>query len=172
MARRPFVRGQRTTRKHTDWSASAVLTGGVVVAATASALLEVFTPAAGGETLIRTRGMLGIQSDQSGALEDQLVAFGIGVVSAQAVSVGITAIPHPGTDAAWGGWLYHTFLFATYLFISGVGSEPQFMTSHVIDSKAMRKTGDEERLVMVVENTHASHGFRFANSERLLSKVH
>jgi len=41
----------------------------------------------------------------------------------------------------------------------------------VIDSKAMRKIGENERLVVVVENI-ASAGMVFWNSERFLTKVH
>jgi len=93
-------------------------------------------------------------------------------VSAQALSVGISAIPHPSTDAAWGGWLYHTFLFARFDFFIVSGVNPNMMHNIVIDSKAMRKIGEEERLVTVFECTHATQGFNAVSSLRLLSKVH
>ncbi len=171
MARRArsFTRGPR---RAVDWSASGVLTTGVTVAAGVALLLESFTPIVGGETLIRTRGVLAFWSDQSATNETQIGAFGIAVVTQQAVSVGITAIPHPGTDAAWGGWVYHTYLHARFQIGSAVGFQGNFATQIEIDSKGMRKVDEDERLVVVVENMNPSHGFVIANSERFLSKVH
>ena len=171
MARRRsggFVRGPR---RATDWSASTILGAPLFVANNSASLVEVFTPIVGGETLIRTRGMLGFQSDQAAADEFQLGAYGIAVVTEQAATIGITAVPTPATDAAWGGWLYHTYFFAGMDFISAVGVEPGMMHTFPIDSKAMRKVDEDERLVTVVENT-GIHAFELASAVRLLSKVH
>ena len=167
--RRGFV---RSSRKPTDWSASLPQAALTAVPAASAVLDQVLIPIVGGETLIRSRGMLSFGSDQQAASEVILGAYGIGVVSAQAVSVGITAIPHPATDAAWGGWLWHTFLQMEIRIGDATGMNPAWLQSIVIDSKAMRKIGEEERLVFVVENTSASTGFEVASSVRLLSKVH
>ena len=99
-------------------------------------------------------------------------AFGICVVIAQAVSVGITAIPHPATDAAWGGWVYHTFLQATMRFGTAVGMHPDWLNYIIVDSKGMRKVDEDERLVSVWENSSGTHGFDSWGSMRFLSKVH
>ena len=93
-----------------DWSASSNQTSLLIIAGSTAVLDESFTPIVGGETIIRTRGMLSYGSDQLAAQEIQLGAMGIAVVTAQAVSVGITAILHPATDAAWGGWLVHQWI--------------------------------------------------------------
>ena len=167
--RRGFVRGPR---RAVDWSASSVLAAPVTVPGASAVLIETFQPIAGGETVIRTRGMLGWESDQTAATERQIGAFGICVVTQQATTVGITAIPHPATDAAWGGWLYHTFFFSEFRLTTAAGFESNFLNSMVIDSKAMRKVDEDERLVVVVENTHATQSFLFFNSERFLTKVH
>jgi len=174
MARSRFARSQftRGPRKAVDWSASSVLTGDVAVAAGAAVLLEIFTPIVGGETVIRTRGLLGWRTDQTVADEVMFGAFGICVVTQQASSVGITAVPHPGTDAAWGGWLYHTYFFSDFQLGDLTGFSGKLMSLITIDSKAMRKVDEDDRLVTVVENTSSVSGFRFANSERFLSKVH
>ena len=173
MARRrgsSFVRGQR---RATDWSASSVSTAFAAVAASSAVLLETFTPVVGGETVIRTRGLFAIVSDQQGANESQIGAVGIAVVTAQAVSVGITAIPHPDTDAAWGGWFWHSYFKDQTFFRSSVGITfgPQMVRQIVIDSKAMRKVDEDERVVVVVENSGA-FGIQVDNSERFLSKLH
>jgi len=170
MARR--VRSfQRGPRRPTDWGASAPQSAALNIPASSAVLLETFIPIAGGETVIRTRGQFGIASDQKGADEDQFGAFGIAIVTQQAVSVGITAIPHPVTDAAWGGWMVHRYFSQQFVFVSAVGFHPQFMMEYVIDSKAMRKLDEDERLVVVVENIGAE-GFNIQNSERILTKVH
>ena len=159
-------------RRATDWSASTPQSDFVAVVAATAVLLEMFIPIVGGETVICTHGIFGWLSDQVSVDEDQMGAFGICVVTAQAVSVGITAIPHPATDAAWGGWLLHTFFQSKLEVLSAVGIRPDIMHNMVLDSKAMRKVDEDERLVVVVENTDTGFGIRVGHSERFLSKVH
>ena len=169
MARRgrTFSRGPR---RATDWSASAF--GGIVVVANGTAvLLETFAPIVGGETVIRTRGNFSIASDQDIATELQIGAFGICVVTQQAAGIGITAIPHPVADAAWGGWLYHRYFAFQFDFGTGVGFISDMAHQIEIDSKAMRKVDEDDRLVTLVEN-NGSRGFQIVNHERFLSKVH
>ncbi len=168
MARRPFV---RSVRRSTDWSASALRTGTTSVGASSATLLEVFIPAVGGETIVRTRGLFTIATDQFTANELQLGAVGIAKVTQQAQSIGISAIPHPATDAAWGGWLFHSFFSYEFAFISAVGMDPNVTHPIVVDSKAMRKVDEDERLVVVVENS-GSFGFDVYSSFRFLSKLH
>ena len=165
---RTFNRGPR---RATDWSASAELTAMVSLAGGASALSEVFTPLAGGETIIRTRGIFAWTTDNDASAEEQLGAFGIAVVSEPAATVGITAIPTPVVDAAWGGWLYHTYFASRTAFATAVGKEYDAVHQIVIDSKAMRKVDEDDRVVMVVENA-SPDGMKFWNSERILTKVH
>jgi len=170
MAVRAVTRFRRGPRKHTDWSASAQITGFTTLAASSAFISQIFTPQSGGETIIRTRGLFVWGTDQPGADEDQIGAYGIGVVSAQAASVGITAVPHPVADAAWGGWLFYSYFMSRTEFGTAVGVEFNNMRQIVVDSKAMRKVGDEERLVMVVENTSLD-GMIFGDYERILSKA-
>jgi len=169
--RRSSQRFQRGPRRATDWSASGATAGGVAVAGNTQALLEVFTPIVGGETLIRTRGLITISTDQTVADEVQIGAIGIGVVTAQAVSVGITAIPHPMTDAGWGGWLWHSYYSYDFAFATAVGFEGNLANQIPVDSKAMRKVDEDERLVLVIQN-QAVNGIILFSSLRLLSKIH
>ena len=172
MARRAGRTFSRGPRRASDWSASALQVVTLAVPAQSAVLIESFTPVVGGETVIRTRGSFGIQSDQVAATENQFGAFGIAVVTAQALSVGITAIPHPGTDAAWGGWFVHRYFSQTFLLSSAVGTESNFMQQYEIDSKAMRKVDEDERLVVVCENFHATAGLAVWFMARFLSKLH
>ncbi len=169
MARSRFVSRSVGAKRHPDWSASVPQTALTGVAGSAAALLQTFTPEAGGETVIRTRGLFGWKSDQNGAAEDQLGAVGICKVSAQAVSVGITAIPHPDTDSGF-PWLWHSYFASSFVFGTNVGFEPGMLHRIVIDSKAMRKVTDDERIVMVVENS-APFGISVFDSFRIMSKL-
>ena len=165
---RPSHRSGVKTKK--DWSASAPETSTTAVPASSAQLLQTFTPIVGGETVLRTRGLISIASDQEAFDELQIGAYGIGVVTEQAASIGITAIPHPNTDAAWGGWLYHTYYSYQYRSLTAVGAMADFAHQIVVDSKAMRIVRDDERLVMVIENS-AAFGIEVFNSFRILSKV-
>ena len=173
MARRA-VRGSRFTRgprRATDWSASLPEVSGTTVAGSTATLLQSFTPIVGGETLIRTRGLVTIRSDQFAASENMIGAFGMCIVTDQAASIGITAIPHPATDAAWGGWFVHFFYSQQMRFGTGVGFDPNAVVQYPIDSKAMRKVDEDETLAVVVENA-GSEGIVITSSVRILSKIH
>ncbi len=85
--------------------------------------------------------------------------------------MGITAILHPATDAAWGGWLYHTYFFSRLEVRSNIGANPDEMHTMVIDSKAMRKVDDGQTIVSVIENPLAT-GVVVALQFRLLVKLH
>ena len=164
--RRTFT---RSAKRHTDWSASAVQTALTVIPASSVVLSQVFTPVGAGETLVRTRGLFAWGSDQLSASENQLGAIGIGVVSAQAASVGVTAVPHPDTDSAWGGWLFHSYYASSFFFSTAASYIANALFSMPVDSKAMRKVGEEERLVVVIANSSTT-GVQVYDSFRLLSK--
>jgi len=166
MARKQF----RGSKRHGDWSGTTPPTALTPLSAGSVVLSQIFTPLAGGETVIRTRGLFGIASDQVSSGEDQIGAVGICVVSEAAVSVGISAVPLPDSDAGWGGWLWHSYFAARLSFASSIGFQPNMLVLTVIDSKAMRKVGDEDRLIMVVQNSSSSHGIVFFDSFRIYSK--
>ena len=167
MARKRFA--SRGPKRHGDWSASSPQGAGGAIGPSSAVLMETFTPTGAGETLIRSRGIISVRSDQVIATEEFIGAVGLGVVSAQAASVGITAIPHPATDAAWGGWLWHSYFSSVYLFRDATGSSPNGVVLINVDSKAMRKVGEEERLVAVVENS-AADGTLVVSQFRFYSK--
>ena len=170
MARR-FVRGHvGGSKRHGEWSSSTPLTALTVLAGSTALLTQIFVPQDAGETIIRTRGLFGWSSDQTSAGEDQMGAVGIGVVSEQAATVGITAVPHPDTDAAWGGWLWHSYYASRLSAASAVGFEPGMFHRITIDSKAMRKLGESERMIVVVENSNPG-GIVLYDSIRIFTKA-
>jgi len=58
-------------------------------------------------TVVRTRGILSIQSDQAAAIENQFFAYGHCVVSDQATAIGVTAVPTPDTDDTSDLWFVY-----------------------------------------------------------------
>ena len=116
------------------------------------------------ETVRRTRGGIWIQSDQSAAIENQLGALGAIVITDQAASVGITAIPDPITDASDDGW----FIWLPFNQ-SGDLSAGRTGYWHEFDSKAMRKVSEGFQVAFVVANGSASNGLQFSLSFSLLA---
>ncbi len=114
-------------------------------------LIFSFDPDASGmlqSTLVRTRGVVAITPTNIAADIEYQGAFGVAIVTDIAVAAGIGSIPDPISDADWDGWAVWRSFAARMEFISGVGT--QLMSQSLeIDSKGMRKVGDEESLVVV-----------------------
>ncbi len=101
------------------------------------------------ETLVRTRGILSVSSDQSAAQEEQTGALGIIRVTDAAAAIGITAIPGPVTDGDDDGWVvWQPFSQRTTNVIDGVQSH-----QYTIDSKAQRIVREGQQLAVVLENS-------------------
>ncbi len=119
-------------------------------------------------TIVRTRGLILVESDQIAANEQPFGAFGMCVVTDQAVAIGVTAVPSPWTDQASDVWLMHQFWAAPWKFnTSGAASQAMFQ----FDSKAMRKVEDGEDVITVFENGNTSHGVRYIAMLRFLIKM-
>jgi len=102
-----------------------------------------------GLTLLRLRGQLTLtMSVAASALVGFSGAFGIGIVTAQAFAVGISAIPTPIIEQDWDGWLYWSAfaLFAS----SGVGNE-RLVLDEPVDTKAMRKMREGDTIYAAIE---------------------
>ena len=91
-------------------------------------------------------------------------AFGLGIVSDQAFAAGAASVPGPWTDQDWDGW-YVWQAFALSLEVTtDIGRLIPSNKEYVIDSKAMRKVGANETVVLVIESQSGSlnsfFGFR------------
>jgi len=124
-------------------------------------------------TVIRTRGIMLVRSDQVSASETFGVDLGFAVVSEQASAIGVTAVPTPLTDKESDLFFVYESLFGHINVGSGAGTGVpdqqggQFMK---FDSKAMRKINDDQELVVVVENEIA--GAIVTVTGRFLIKLH
>ncbi len=164
-------RGGRS-RRETQW-----LDSGTFSVQLASDLSAVLTNSLGAVplalrpfTIVRTRGILSLQSDQQAATESPQASFGMAIVSEQAVAIGITAVPTPVTDRGSDLWFVYESMFAEWTFSSAVGSQ-SFLMTRAVDSKAMRKVEDGEDMVFVAESDSAE-GSIIQGTFRLLIKLH
>ena len=109
-------------------------------------------------TIVRIRGALQAFLTAATAAADGFhCALGIGIVSADAFAVGVTAVPNPLDDMAWPGWMYHRF-FDVHSGGTFNAADGGVQVRFEVDSKAMRKFGINETLfgvLQVVEDTTA-----------------
>ncbi len=174
MARRTtggFAGRQRASRPNRSWN-GLVSSAATNVAGTSKVLLGSFTPSNSGidETILRSRGMFAIETDNSGATEEQVGAFGLIVVTDNAFAAGVASIPGPATDVDDDGWFVWVPIVQRFEFVSAVGVEPQMATQYQIDSHAKRIVSDGQTVAIIVENFGAG-GFTININFRILSQV-
>ena len=158
---------QRQSSPNREWAglAQSAFTS---LAAASKVLTATFTLSNPGidETILRIHGAICVQSDQAGALEEQLGAVGLCLVTDRAVTVGITAIPDPVTEVDDDFW----FVYRPFMQSSTQGVD-QGQTSfyYEIDSKGKRIVSQGHTVAIVVANASPSHGIEFAINLRMLS---
>ncbi len=100
------------------------------------------------ETALRVRGNLTYSSDQVATLERPQAAVGMVVVSEDAFTVGISAVPGPVTDIGNDGWFMWQALAA---FFDTGGDNVPF--NFPIDQKGKRIVREGSRIVVVAEGS-------------------
>ncbi len=125
-------------------------------------------------TIVRTRGVLFLTSDQFANSEDQEIGFGAAVVSEQAAAIGITAVPTPITDPGSDLFYVYEVMLMRMLVSSSIGIMTGLSVGleRIIDSKSMRKVVDGQTLITVAEATSSSEGTRLYDYTRTLVKLH
>jgi len=125
-------------------------------------------------TIVRTRGILYVRSDQVANGENQWVSYGHAVVSVQAQAIGITALPTPVTDESSDLWFVFESVASSFLLSSAVGIAADAGKMIQYDSKAMRKVEDGSTVVSVMETpaTGVSEGVNFRFNFRQLLQLH
>ena len=168
-SRRQF---QSRSRPNRSWSGFASTNATLVPAGTKVLLasLTLFNPNID-ETHLRTVGVLGVQTDQTAADEEQFGAMGMIQVNDLALAAGVASIPGPITDIADDGWLMFVPFVQTFEFSTAVGFNPDHMRLYHFDSKAKRRTEEGFGIALVVENAHATFGLQVATIFRSLSMV-
>ena len=110
------------------------------------------TPVGQPLTVMRLHGVLEILlSTATSALDGFNWAFGVGVCTADAFAIGVTAVPNPFDDISWNGWMVHK-MGAIHSPIAGVATAfPSNAQSLEIESKAMRKLNLNEVLFAAIQ---------------------
>jgi len=124
-------------------------------------------------TIMRTRALLSWESDQLAADEAPLAAFGMGVFNDTAVALGSTGIPDP--DPVSGdpnaSWFVHRGLQCSQTLATAIGFVSPGAAHFEVDSKAMRKVGDQEDVAVVISEINA-FGAIFSMIGRILIQLH
>ncbi len=124
-------------------------------------------------TIVRSRGIFGMRSDQVAASETQAADLGFAIVSDQAAAIGVTAVPTPLTDKGSDLFYVYEQVFGHINVGSGAGTgvpDQQGGTYRPFDSKAMRKVNEDQTVVVTLENEIA--GCIAIVSGRFLVKLH
>ena len=166
--------GVRRPRRATEWLGSADVNAVSTLAASGVVLDQAFTQAQfnvlGPVTIVRTRGILWVKSDQSAATEEPFGAMGMMVVTEQARVAGIGSLPTPITEEFDDGFFVHQFWQGGITVGSDIGVS-NVWHRYEFDSKAQRKVDSDDALVVTLENASASHGVRHILKFRILVKL-
>jgi len=171
MARRPRFVQRSFTKRATFWGRSPADTVVTSLAAGAAVLDSTAVPIVQGETIVRTRGHIAIQSDQLSGGENLVGAVGMAIASDEAVAVGVGSLPTPYTDSDSELWFMHEFFSHSFKFTDATGWQEQGFSIWKFDSKAMRKMESSQTLIVVVENGTASFGLQYFLNYAVLFKV-
>ena len=167
----PFRQRMVAARRKTFWIAGVVTSNTAVTAATQLTTLNAAALALRPFTVIRSRGWVSFGSDQVGIDELQVVHYGATVVSQEADSIGVTAMPAPGSSNG-SDWFVYTSGAMRFEFGTAVGINPDMTNRLEFDSKAMRKVEEGSTVVTIVEPDAASSGIRVIAFNRILIKLH
>ncbi len=121
-------------------------------------------------TILRTHLLLHYFSDQIAATETVRASYGLQVVRQSASAVGISAVPAPTAeiDSDWFVW---QAMADRMTFQTGSGYEGAFGWQYKVDSKAMRKVGPDDDIV-IVASQDAAFGATVQDQGRMLIQLH
>ena len=149
MARRFPARNPIRGRKRTsDWVGSADQ-GAIAVAGNTSVIIQ-SNALLGNTTVVRTRGQISAFSSTRSADTEVVGAFGICIVTDEAFAAGAASIPGPWTNSGSDRWFVWEPIGYLFEVTTDVGR--LVFPSREFDSKAMRKVGANETVVVMYES--------------------
>ena len=162
------------SRRETEWFQGGLSQTTIAAGSTAALIgsLNAAGLAARPFTVIRTRGLITLNSDQAAVSEDQEIGYGHAVVLDQASAIGVTAVPTPLTDQASDLFYVYELLMTNFRFLSSIGFEQNGQLTRYFDSKAMRKVNGDQDIVITAETSATSEGCVVVDSFRFLVKLH
>ena len=170
--RRTSFRQGRTQKRLTDWFnfeliPVSITANGVLLAGTLSAAALVVAPF----TIVRTRGIILFESDQTGATEDYGGVMSFQVVTAAAAAAGVASIPTPLTEPNADYFVYEPFYSKVWIQNTGANAGGSTVSKQ-FDSKAMRKFTQDDQAVIVFEMMGLPGGANVGVLGRMLVKLH
>ncbi len=167
-----FIRRAGGMRRESLWFPIAAtdvspIAGGVLIASLNAAALALRP-----FTVVRTRVQLFGRTDQLVTDEQWIAAYGLAVVSDQAVAIGVTAIPTPITDLGSDLWFMHQFVSGQFSDNGEVAGVTEIPFIKDVDSKAMRKVEDGQDIAIVAELSTVGFGMNLISAGRQLIKLH
>ncbi len=124
-------------------------------------------------TVVRTRGVMSVLSDQSSATESFHSAMGMAIVSSEALAVGVTAVPTPISSQDSDLFFLYESLLGRLQNASNVGFQGAGGVWKTFDSKAMRKVEDGQDIAVSLEgDTSPFLGSILLKTGRQLIKLH
>ena len=143
-----------------------IVGGQVSILASLNAAALAFRPF----TIVRTRMLVSFQSDQAAVSEQPMGALGGIVISEEAEAAGATSVPDPSGDSD-GDWFVWQPVNHAFNFLTAAGFEAPSNNQYMVDSKSMRKVGNNKQVSFVFEETN-SVGAVIALTGRMLLKLH
>ncbi len=121
-------------------------------------------------TILRTRMLIDYRSDQIAASEGPFGKFGMIVVTDTASGIGVTAVPSTNAEPE-ASWFVYEAVASVLKFSSAVGFQLGGSNQYVIDSKAMRKVGADDDIVLQFAQV-AAVGALITTQGRMLIQLH
>ena len=121
-------------------------------------------------TILRTHLELLYTSDQTGTSESPHGVLGLGVFNDTAAALGVTGLPAPSAQAN-AAWFAYQAVSHEFTFVSGVGFDGSSGTHYQVDSKSMRKVGQDQDIVVIGDQVNAV-GSALTIQGRMLLQVH
>ncbi len=161
------------SRRQTFWLPIAA-TDSTLAAASTAALFTGFgaaTLALRPFTIVRTRGLMSVRSDQQAASEVAHAFLAASIVSDEALAIGVTAVPTPADNPGANFFLYEQAM-GIIRVVSAIGITEPTVQSTVFDSKAMRKVEEGQDIAMVIETSSVADAASVFKAGRILIKLH
>ena len=150
------VRGRRQfggPKRRTKWEGAQIDLGNIAIGSPGFTVVipETLLENDPNSTVVRVRGELMVSSDTASSSDSfGFCSVGIMLVDSKALAAGIASLQTPATDIG-SDWLYWDVFNIGEAGASHTERSILSTNRHVVDSKAMRKVGSNQALVLVAE---------------------
>ena len=173
MARQRVVRHFERTKRGNVWFSMFSLTVATTLAAGSRVLVSSLNAAGLALrpfTIVRTRGFVWVASDQIAATEQPMGAMGMQVVTDSASAAGAASVPTPTSEPNADFFVYQPWAVQSVV-ADATGIDANAGHYFDIDSKSMRKVGQDDDVVLTFENFSLVDGVEFIIGGRFLVKL-